>query len=335
MEVHKIIETFKNSKNLKEAVEIKKQLLDIYVVPLQKSLVTASTNEKSAIGKKLNIFKNAIENTFSEIRNSFKSDDKYKDLKDLDLSICNWNLINKSFNPLSQIRSDLINLFNNLDFLIESGKEIVTIEENFENLKVPKDHPSRSTQETFYINDSTILRPHCTVHSINRLKKSNGKEEILKVATIGCVYRRDDETSRHIHQFSQLDFLWLQKGLKVSNLKYLLELLVQKIFGQKHEYRFRNSYFPFTQPSVEVDVKCWCNLSENCNLCKGSGWIEILGAGLFRKEILKESGYSSEYECLAGGLGIERLALLKYRIEDIRLLYSGNLDFLKDEYDHQ
>ncbi|GCE63290.1 phenylalanine--tRNA ligase subunit alpha [Candidatus Mycoplasma haematohominis] len=317
------------AKSTQEALDVKKKWNDEFILPIQNQLLAASNEEKRDIGKKLNVLKNQGNEIFNQIKNRLELGLRVEKVKNLDLSVSNYDFLDSSFNPLCAIRSQLIEIFNNLGFFIESGKEIVTVEENFENLKVPDDHPSRSPLETFYIDSERLLRPHCTVHSINYLKKIDKNLENVRLATIGSVYRRDDETSRHTHQFSQLDFLWLQKGLTVSNLKNFLEFLFSSLFGKSKEFRFRNSYFPFTQPSVELDMRCNCGEESNCSICGGSGWIEILGAGLFRREILSEAGFSEEYECLAGGLGLERLALIKYEISDIRYLYENNFEFLK------
>lgn len=319
------------AKSVQEVLDIKKKWNDEYLNPLQSKLIKASPEEKRVIGKELNIFKNQGNEIFNQVKQKLELSLKSENIKALDLSIANYDFLDFSFNPLCAIKSQLIEIFNNLGFYIESGQEVVTIKENFENLKVPEDHPSRSASETFYVDSQRLLRPHCTVHSINYLQKADKNFECVKLATIGFVYRRDDETSRHTHQFSQLDFFWLQKGITVSNLKYFLEFVYTSLFGKSKEYRFRNSYFPFTQPSVELDMRCNCGGNKECSMCGGSGWIEILGAGLFRREILNDAGFSEEYECLAGGLGLERLALIKYGISDIRHLYENNFDFLKSK----
>lgn len=302
---------------------------------LYEALSKADVNEKKEIGKELAKLKNEADEIFREVKDRLNQQSSGRSLlSQEDMSIPNSDLLSSSFNFLSEIRSRLINLFHDLDFALESGREIVSVRENFDDLNVPVDHPSRSDKETFYIDENTILKPHCTVNSIRILKKSEGKCSVLKVATIGNVYRRDDETSRHTHQFSQLDFLWLQKGLTVSNLKYFLIVIFESIFGKDREYRFRNSYFPFTQPSVEIDMKCVCGGNGECRVCNGGGWLEVLGAGLFRKHMLKDAGYSEEYACIAGGLGLERLAMLKYSLEDIRDLYTNSFDFLDHKHDY-
>lgn len=316
------------SSSIQEAAKFKKEFLDFFVLPLQKSMISASKEERSEIGKKINFLKNIAISAFDKVKHKFENE--FLDIPDLDPILENPRFKSYSFNPLSEVRKDLIYLFNDLGFFIETGDEVVSVQNNFEDLLIPKDHPSRSKSETFYVSEEEILRPHCTVNSVKFLISQKLKKSI-RIATIGNVYRKDDESTRHTHQFSQLDFLWVDKNLNVGNLKWLLKIIFNRLFGFKQQYRFRNSYFPFTQPSFEMDMKCFCNCKEDCVLCKNTGWIEVLGAGMFKKEILENAGYDVHYEALAGGIGLERVALIKYGITDIRKIYENNFDFLKDD----
>ncbi|OAL10232.1 phenylalanine--tRNA ligase subunit alpha [Candidatus Mycoplasma haematobovis] len=320
-----IKEKIKNAKDIQEALALKKAFEEEYINVLKEEIAIASVDQKKELGIRINTLKKEVEEAFYEFKKLYE--EKALNIDTLDLSIPNLNFNNYSLNYLSEIKSDLIKLFYSLGFHIEAGKEVVTEEEAFDNLCFTPDHPSKSESETFYFNNGTILRPHCTTNSIIFLKENKGN----KCATIGAVYRKDDESARHTHQFTQLDFVWVEKGMNLANLKWMLGVITKAIFGENREYRFRNSYFPFTQPSLEIDMRCTCT-SKNCKICKGSGWIEVLGAGLLKSEILNNFGYSSEYEAIAGGVGLERLAMIKYHISDIRKLYTNNFSFLRDDY---
>lgn len=320
-----IKEKIKKAKDIKEALALKKAFEEEYINALKKEIATASVEKKKELGIRINALKKEVEEAFYEFKEA--QEEKALNIEPLDLSISNLNFSTYSLNFLSEIKSDLIKLFHSLGFHIEAGKEVVSQEEAFDNLCFTKDHPSKSESETFYFQNGAILRPHCTTNSIIFLKEKRG----AKCSTIGAVYRKDDESARHTHQFTQLDFVWVEKGMNLANLKWMLGTITKAIFGESQEYRFRNSYFPFTQPSLELDMRCNCS-SESCKICKGTGWIEVLGAGLLKNEILNNCGYSSEYEAIAGGVGLERLAMIKYHISDIRKLYANNFSFLRDDY---
>ncbi|AEG73812.1 phenylalanyl-tRNA synthetase, alpha subunit [Mycoplasma haemofelis Ohio2] len=324
-----IKELFSSAKDIKEAISIKKAYEENHILPLKLKIASSSPEEKRVLGQQINALKGELDKAFYEFKNILESKDLEPPLFDLPLS--NPSLESYSFNYLSKIQEDLIELFHGLGFTIERGREVVTVEENFDNLCIPENHPSRSKSETFYLDNFRILRPHCTSNtSIHLISKAN-RQDFIKCVTIGPVYRRDDESNRHTHQFTQLDFVCLGKGINLSNLKWMLKAICGCIFGESREYRFRNSYFPFTKPSLELDMKCICDDIDSCRICKGTGWIEILGAGMLRDEILRKAGYSEEFEAIAGGVGIERLALIKYQVKDIRSLYSNSFQFLKDD----
>ena len=206
---------------------------------------------------------------------------------------------------------------------------------NFELANIPKDHPARDMQDTFYIDPNTLLRTHTTAMQMRELEKAKGQVPI-KLICPGKVYRRDDDDATHSHQFMQCEGLVVGENITLADLKGTLEFMANAMFGEGRKVRFRPSYFPFTEPSVEVDVSCpFCN-GKGCNVCKGSGWIEILGAGMVHPHVLEMNGFDSEkYTGFAFGVGLERVAMLKYGIDDIRNFYTNDSRFLStfDRFD--
>ncbi len=230
---------------------------------------------------------------------------------------------------LTQIQEEIEDLFIGMGYKVIEGPEIEIDEYNFEKLNLPKDHPARDMHDTFYITEETLLRTHTSPVQV-RTMLDNGKKNPIKIICPGKVYRRDDDDATHSHQFMQIEALVVDTNTSMADLKGTLLALAKKLFGEKREIRLRPSYFPFTEPSVEVDVSCHnCN-GKGCNICKGTGWIEILGAGMVNDNVLEASGYdSSKYQGFALGMGVERIAMLKYGINDIRAFYTNDIRFNK------
>lgn len=199
---------------------------------------------------------------------------------------------------------------------------------NFELMNLPKGHPARDMQDTFYIDENTLMRTHTSPVQAHTLLAAKGKGPI-KVICPGKTYRRDDDDATHSHQFMQCEGLVVDKNITLADLKGTLEVFARKFFGEKREIRLRPSYFPFTEPSVEVDISCHHCGGKGCAMCKGTGWIEILGAGMVNPKVLDMCGFDSkEYQGFAFGIGIERVAMLKYGIDNIRDFYNDDLRFL-------
>src|SRR5690554_1624758 len=212
--------------------------------------------------------------------------------------------------------------------MIAEGPEVETDKYNYEMLNLPEDHPARDMQDTFYITKESLLRTHTSPVQIRTLLAAKGKP--IKIICPGKVFRRDNDDATHSHQFMQIEGLVVDKHITMTDLKGTLQEAMQEIFGDKLKIRMRPSFFPFTEPSVEVDVSCFKCMGDGCSLCKHSGWIEILGAGMVHPNVLKMSGYDSDkYQGFAFGLGIERVAMLKYGIDDIRNFYQNDKRFLK------
>jgi len=213
---------------------------------------------------------------------------------------------------------------------VVDGPEIESDLYNFEKLNLPKEHPARDAQDSFYITDEHLLRTQ-TSGVQARTMDANKEKTPIRMICPGKVYRRDDDDATHSHQFMQLEALVVDKNISVANLKATLEIIAKKLFGEDREIRLRPSFFPFTEPSFEVDVSCFKCGGNGCSICKDTGWIEVLGSGQVHPNVLRDSGYDPEiYTGFAIGLGIERIAMLKYGITDIRNFYTNDLRFLND-----
>ena len=232
--------------------------------------------------------------------------------------------------PLSIIVSQLEELFLGMGYQIAEGPEVESDYFNFELMNLPKGHPARDMQDTFYIDENTLMRTHTSPVQAHTLLAAKGKGPI-KVICPGKTYRRDDDDATHSHQFTQIEGLVVDENISMAHLKGTLLEFAKKMFGNNREIRFRPSYFPFTEPSIEVDVSCFNCGGKGCNICKGTGWIEILGAGMVHPNVLNMCGYdSNKYTGFAFGIGPERIAMLKYGIPDIRYFYTNDIRFLKE-----
>ncbi len=224
---------------------------------------------------------------------------------------------------------DLEKFFIGLGYQVVQGPEVETDHYNFEMMNLPKDHPARDMQDTFYINPENLLRTQTSPVQARTLEKHDFANGPLKMVSPGKVYRRDDDDATHSHQFNQLEGLVIDKNVTMADLKGTLEVVAKHVFGQNRETRLRPSFFPFTEPSVEMDVSCFkCN-GEGCATCKGTGWIEVLGAGMVHPNVIENAGVDSNvYGGFAFGIGIDRFAILKYGISDIRDFYTNDVRFL-------
>ena len=231
---------------------------------------------------------------------------------------------------ISQILEEIEDLFVSMGYQVIEGYEVEEDKYNFERMNLPKNHPARDMQDTFYITKEVLLRTHTSPVQARTMDEHDFSNGPLKMISPGKVYRRDSDDATHSHQFHQIEGLVIDEGVRMSDLKGTLEVFAKKLFGEDRNIRLRPSYFPFTEPSVEVDVSCFkCN-GNGCNVCKQSGWIEILGAGIVHPNVLEMSGIdSTKYSGFAFGLGPDRIAMLKYGIDDIRHFYQNDQRFLK------
>jgi len=229
---------------------------------------------------------------------------------------------------LTSVREEIEDIFIGLGYEIAEGPEVELDYYNFEAMNMPPDHPARDMQDSFYFSETIVLRTHTSPMQARTMEKV-APQLPLKIISPGVVYRRDDDAT-HSPMFHQVEGLYVDKRVTLADLKGTLLVFARRMFGDQREIRLRPSYFPFTEPSAEVDISCFACGGTGCRLCKGSGWIEILGSGIVHPNVLAKCGYDpEEVSAFAFGMGIERIAILKYGIPDIRLLFNGDMRFLK------
>ena len=229
---------------------------------------------------------------------------------------------------LSQTSEEIEDIFIGMGYQVVDGFEVEKDYYNFERMNLPKDHPARDMQDTFYITEEILLRTHTSPVQARAMDAHDFSKGPLKMISPGRVFRRDTDDATHSHQFHQIEGLVVGENISMANLQGTLQLIVQKMFGEDRSIRLRPSYFPFTEPSVEVDVSCFKCGGAGCNVCKKTGWIEIMGAGMVHPRVLEMSGIDAEkYSGFAFGLGQERVAMLRYGINDIRGFYQGDIRF--------
>ncbi|EMW6160652.1 phenylalanine--tRNA ligase subunit alpha [Enterococcus faecalis] len=230
---------------------------------------------------------------------------------------------------LTQVMEEIEDIFLGMGYQVVEGYEVEFDHYNFERMNLPKDHPARDMQDTFYISDEMLIRTHTSPVQARTMEKHDFSKGALRMISPGKVFRRDTDDATHSHQFHQIEGLVVDKNVTMGDLKGTLEVMMKKMFGEDRKIRLRPSYFPFTEPSVEVDVSCFKCGGAGCNVCKHTGWIEILGAGMVHPDVLQMSGIDpTEYSGFAFGLGPDRVAMLRYGVNDIRNFYQNDLRFL-------
>lgn len=336
VDVNKIIlkakEDLAKDLTLEEIVQLKNNYLSKkgQLSSLMSEMRNLTSEERKELGMKINETKATLEKLFFdklELAQEKKLNEEL--LKDkIDLTLPGTNYLSGYQNPFYKVIKEIEDIFIGMGYSIEDGPEVDKDHYVFELLNIPKDHPARDMQDTLYIDDETLLRSHTSSIQAHVMEKANGQP--IKIICPGKTYRRDDDDMTHSHQFAQVEGLVIDKNINLGNLKSTLELFAKKMFSKDTKVRFRSSYFPFTEPSVEVDVSCFNCKGKGCPICKNSGWIEILGAGMVHPNVLKMSGYDPEvYSGFAFGIGIERVAMLRYGINDIRKFYQNDLRFLR------
>ncbi|MDD2371746.1 MAG: phenylalanine--tRNA ligase subunit alpha [Firmicutes bacterium] len=297
---------------------------------LMKYMGKVSNKDKPILGKIIHDFKTTLENKLNERLISFKNAENQAKLEaeTIDVTLPGTNSSIGHKHPLTLIEEEIKNIFTNIGFTVVEGYEIEEDYYNFERLNIPKDHPAREMQDTFYLNEDVVLRTHTSPVQARIMDKMCPQLPV-KIIAPGKVFRRDDD-STHSPMFHQIEGLMVDKNITFADLKGILLHLVKSIFGEERKIRLRPSYFPFTEPSAEVDVSCGnCN-QEGCRVCGYTGWLEILGSGMVHPSVLEMAGYDpNEVSGFAFGLGIERVAMLKYGIDDMRLLFDNDLRFLE------
>ena len=292
---------------------------------------TLPVEEKKAFGQALNEVRVAITSAIEEKMAFLKNKELEEKLakETIDISLPGKNFTPGGRNPFHVIIDEMVEIFTGMGFEVADGPEVEIDHYNFELLNIPKDHPARDMQDTFYIDENTLLRTHTSPVQARTMEAKKG--EPIRIICPGKTYRRDDDDATHSHQFAQIEGLVIDKNINIGHLKATLELFAKKMFGEKREIRFRPSFFPFTEPSIEVDVSCFNCDGKGCNICKDTGWIEILGAGMVHPNVLNMCGYdATKWNGFAFGFGAERCAMLKYGINDIRNFYINDLRFLEE-----
>lgn len=295
---------------------------------LLKGLKDLSPEDKPVFGALLNKAKGemetVLENAKAELQSKSISDKLAKESIDITISKNEQRV--GTMHPIQLMQNQIIEIFEGLGFSVKEGPEAETDYFNFQALNIPSDHPARDMQDTFFLGKEILLRTHT---SPNQARVMSAEKPPLKIVCPGKVYRPDSDAS-HSPMFHQIEGLVVDKHLTLCDLKGTLETVAKKLFGGETKVRFRPSYFPFTEPSVEVDLTCSACGGKGCSLCKGTGWIEVLGAGMVHPFVLENCGIDSkEYNGYAFGFGLERFAMIKYGIPDIRLFFENDVNFLK------
>ena len=289
-----------------------------------------SAEERPVIGSFVNVVKTELEEQIKQKEEMYEKAELNRKLQEetIDITLPSSKIKTGSKHPLNRIIEEVEDLFVSMGYDVVTGPELETDEYCFERLNLPKGHPARDMQDTFYITPEYLLRTQTSAVQA-RTMMANEEKAPIRVICPGKTYRRDDDAT-HSHQFSQVEGLVIDKDISLADLKGTLEVFVKKMLGENLELRFRPSYFPFTEPSYEVDVSCFKCGGKGCNLCKQTGWIEVLGSGIVHPNVLKMNGYDPEkYSGFAFGTGLDRLAMFKYGITDIRLLYQNDVRFLE------
>ena len=290
-----------------------------------------SNEEKKEVGMKSNEFRTAVNEAIDNKLTAIKDEALNKKLEEdkIDITLPSRKKKRGTKHPLTSVREEIEDLFLSMGYDVVDGPEVETDEYCFEMLNVPKGHPARDAQDTFYITEDMLLRTQTSAMQV-RYMLAKGDKKPFKMICPGKTYRRDDDDLTHSHQFHQVEGLVVGEDISLTDLKGTLELFAKKMFGNDREIRFRASFFPFTEPSYEVDVSCFkCN-KKGCSMCKGTGWIEILGCGMVHPNVLEGCGYDhNKYQGFAFGAGIERVACLKYGIT-VRDLYTNDYRFLRN-----
>jgi phenylalanyl-tRNA synthetase alpha chain len=333
------LQKIEQSGNLKELNEVRVAYLGKKgpITEVLRGMGKLSAEERPKMGALVNEVREAI---------SVKLEEKQKELEEaevleklasetIDVTLPGRPVKTGSHHPLTKIIEEIEDLFIGMGYQVAEGPEVEKDYYNFEALNLPKGHPARDMQDSFYISEELLLRTHTSPVQARTMEKHQGKGPV-KIICPGKVYRRDNDDATHSHQFMQIEGLVIDENIRMSDLKGTLEVFAKKVFGEDREIRLRPSFFPFTEPSVEMDISCKICGGKGCSVCKGTGWIEILGAGMVHPNVLEMAGFDSKkYTGFAFGMGPERIAMLKYGIDDIRHFYTNDVRFLTQFSRHE
>lgn len=329
------LEKIKSAGDLKILNDVKVEILGKKgeLTQLLRGMGSLSPEERPIIGELVNKVRDELEVRIIEKEGEFRKKQLEEKLQkeSIDITLPGTKVKRGSKHPVNRVIEEIEDLFVSMGYDVVEGPELETDEYCFERLNLPKGHPARDMQDSFYITNEYLLRTQTSAVQARTMLEKGGKEPIRMICA-GKTYRREDDAT-HSHQFGQVEGLVIDKkdkNISLADLKGTLEVFVRKLIGKDCSLRFRPSYFPFTEPSYEVDVSCFKCGGKGCSLCKQTGWIEVLGAGIVHPNVLKMNGYDpKEYGGFAFGTGLERLAMFKYGIPDMRYLYTNDVRFLK------
>ena len=321
-----------NIESLKEVQELKVKYLGKkgLVTELSSKMKELLPEERKSFGQVINEARTYVTTLIEDKEKELKQKELDAKLltETIDISLPSKKLNRGTRHPFNRIVEDVEDFFVSMGYDVVDGPEIETDENCFQRLNVPLGHPARDSQDTFYIDDEYLLRTQ-TSSVQARTMRNNEEKKPIRMICPGKVYRRDDDAT-HSHQFGQVEGLVIDKNISLADLKGTLELFAKKMLGENTKVRFRPSFFPFTEPSVEVDVSCFKCGGKGCSLCKQTGWIEVLGAGMVHPNVLRMGGYDpEEWTGFAFGTGLDRFTMFRYAIPDIRYLYTNDVRFLK------
>lgn len=325
----KAIESTDGLKNLEE-LRVKYLGKKGEITSLKKNISKLPNEEKPMAGKLINEISKEVEEKLEKRKEEIKKillDKKIKEEK-IDVT-ANFDLYSSgNFSVINQTMAELEEIFQNMGFDVVEGPEIDTVKNVFDDLNSPKNHPSRSLSDTFYINENTLLRPHT---SSMQIRVMNEGKLPIKMVSAGRVFRNDEVDATHSPMFHQLECLVVDENVSLANLKATLETFIKEMFGDQMKMRYRPHHFPFTEPSLEVDVTCPICGGKGCPACSNTGWsMELLGGGMVHPNVLENCGIDSEkYTGFAFGLGVDRIAMVKYGLDDIRLLFDNDKRFIE------
>lgn len=327
-----IFEKIENIDNLDDLEKIRIEYLGKKgeITNITKGMKDLSKEERPVIGQVANEVRKEVEEKLASVKKALIDIKKEKALKSekLDITMPGKPVELGHFHPLLAVKSELEDIFMSMGFDIIDGPEVETVYNNFDALNSPKNHPSRDETDTFYITDDVLLRTHTSPVQIRTM---NSSKPPIRMVSAGRTFRYDDVDDTHSPMFHQLEGLVVDKHVTVQNLMHTIDMFIKEMFGSEMKTRFRPHHFPFTEPSLEVDATCFKCLGEGCEACGGTGWsMELLGCGMVHPNVLENCGIdSSEYSGFAFGLGVDRIAMVKYGIDNIRLLFENDMRFLE------
>ena len=324
-----VLEKLNNVANLDELNDLKVKVLGKKgeFTAIMKGMAEIAAEKRAEFGKVTNELKVVLQDRFDEKLNTLKEMAKQERLKNetIDITLPGRKANEGSLHPLTKTVSEIKEIVSDMGFDIVDGPEIEYVKYNFDALNIPKTHPSREVSDTFYIQDDVVLR---TQTSGMQIRYMLDRKPPFRMVSIGKVYRPDYDVS-HTPMFHQMEGLMIGEDVSFANFKAILENVVKKIFGKERNVRFRPHFFPFTEPSAEMDVECGVCKGKGCRVCKGTGWLEILGSGMVNPKVLEGVGIDpKKYQGFAFGLGLERITMLKYGIDDLRAFYDNDVRFL-------